>query len=362
MKRPASDARVLANRRNAKLSTGPRTPEGKERSRANAREHGLTGEGIALSTEDTQQVAARFDGMVEELAPKTLVGLVLVKVTAMLSVRLDRSYEQEANRLSARVQSAETDLIDKRKAQAEHLLQTITHTPATNHRRPRSTPTGVDLLIEKWIGMKRDLDHTESSRWSYNHQVMAEALIGRETGMIDHSAFSCWSDAMFGNFEYIRPAHFEGMTTDDERKSYAMDRLADLIDAEIASLKAHRETLDTRALDAEMRFASKIALFDTSKEAILARKYEAAALRGLHRALEELREVEAEGEIPMAVATAPPGPEPVPQSEVKSEEKPVRRPVGSFFRASEREAAKGKVKARGKGNKGPGRRVIEEIA
>jgi len=36
-----SEARIAANRRNAKLSTGPKTAEGKEKSRANALKHGL---------------------------------------------------------------------------------------------------------------------------------------------------------------------------------------------------------------------------------------------------------------------------------------------------------------------------------
>jgi hypothetical protein len=40
---PVSDKRIAANRRNAQKSTGPRTEAGKQRSRLNARRHGLTG-------------------------------------------------------------------------------------------------------------------------------------------------------------------------------------------------------------------------------------------------------------------------------------------------------------------------------
>jgi len=43
-----SDARIAANRANALKSTGPRTAEGKERSRCNALKHGMTGAGVAL--------------------------------------------------------------------------------------------------------------------------------------------------------------------------------------------------------------------------------------------------------------------------------------------------------------------------
>ena len=43
-----SEARVEANRKNATRSTGPRTPEGKLRSRANAVKHGLCSEVVGV--------------------------------------------------------------------------------------------------------------------------------------------------------------------------------------------------------------------------------------------------------------------------------------------------------------------------
>ena len=56
----ASEARTRANRQNALKSTGPRTPEGKERSRRNAFKHGLTGQGVALPEEDQAEITRRF--------------------------------------------------------------------------------------------------------------------------------------------------------------------------------------------------------------------------------------------------------------------------------------------------------------
>jgi hypothetical protein len=48
---PCSPARLLANQTNARLSTGPKTVEGKARSRGNALKHGLTGQGVVLPDE-----------------------------------------------------------------------------------------------------------------------------------------------------------------------------------------------------------------------------------------------------------------------------------------------------------------------
>ena len=47
-----------ANRRNAAKSTGPITPEGKERSRCNAVRHGLTAETVIGALEDAEDYKA----------------------------------------------------------------------------------------------------------------------------------------------------------------------------------------------------------------------------------------------------------------------------------------------------------------
>src|SRR5664280_1875056 len=49
---------IEANRRNALKSTGPTTPEGKERSRCNAVRHGLTAETVIAALEDVKDYQA----------------------------------------------------------------------------------------------------------------------------------------------------------------------------------------------------------------------------------------------------------------------------------------------------------------
>ena len=101
---------------------------------------------------------------------------------------------------------------------------------------------------------------------------------------------------------------------DEDRQEWARRALAALIGEQVAKLEAHRETLDLEAIAADREGASSRALFDPSKEATLARKYEAAAVRELHRTLKELRAIEVEAarravEAPMparAPVSAPP--------------------------------------------------------
>jgi hypothetical protein len=57
------NTRLIANRANAQLSTGPRTPEGKAKSSLNAVKTGLTGRTVLLPTDDVevyQQHVARY--------------------------------------------------------------------------------------------------------------------------------------------------------------------------------------------------------------------------------------------------------------------------------------------------------------
>jgi len=125
---PASEAQINANRLNALRSTGPKTAEGKARSRCNALKHGLTGEGVALPNEDAAEVERRFVAMNAEMGPSGELGRALVRRIATLTVRLDRSVAQETAALSERVRRAEADfqapegldagLVDRLRAEA----------------------------------------------------------------------------------------------------------------------------------------------------------------------------------------------------------------------------------------------------
>ncbi len=108
---PASVARIEANRANAARSTGPRTAEGKEASRANAYKHGLTGSGVVVAAPEAAEVERRVIAYEAELRPSGEVGCALVRLAATMSLRMERCAEREEAALAARIREAEANFV-----------------------------------------------------------------------------------------------------------------------------------------------------------------------------------------------------------------------------------------------------------
>jgi hypothetical protein len=87
----ASEAQVLANRSNARKSTGPRTPEGKGVVSQNAVKHGLLAREVVIKGEDPGEFEFYRDQMLGELAPVGSVESMLAERVVSLSWRLQRA-------------------------------------------------------------------------------------------------------------------------------------------------------------------------------------------------------------------------------------------------------------------------------
>jgi hypothetical protein len=82
---------IAANRRNAEKSTGPTTPEGKERSRCNAIRHGLTAETVIAGLEDAADYQAFEAAVTADYNVETAVERELVLRLASVLWRLRRA-------------------------------------------------------------------------------------------------------------------------------------------------------------------------------------------------------------------------------------------------------------------------------
>ena len=94
-----SPFRLQANRRNALRSTGPRTDEGKQRSRSNAFRHGLTAETIVAGLEDAEDYKAFEAAIISDYCAETAVARELVLRLASVLWRLRRATSIETQLL-----------------------------------------------------------------------------------------------------------------------------------------------------------------------------------------------------------------------------------------------------------------------
>src|SRR3974390_719445 len=111
---------IEANRRNARLSTGPVTEEGKRKSRQNALPHGLTAETVIDALEDADDYAAFELAVTADYDAQSVVERELVLRLASLLWRLRRATTIESGLF---------------KIQAKHLLQFRQRRPAHQEQR-----------------------------------------------------------------------------------------------------------------------------------------------------------------------------------------------------------------------------------
>lgn len=136
----ASQKQIEANRRNAQRSTGPKSEDGKLRSRTNALKHGMAALHVPLSHEDATLHEAMLRSLIEKHQPAGLLEEQLVAAIAHAWIRMQRAARFEAATIDGQVRSikrrtaqpkdpAETDdhwataaLADPEAAQAWHIL------------------------------------------------------------------------------------------------------------------------------------------------------------------------------------------------------------------------------------------------
>jgi len=110
----ASVAQIQANRLNAQKSTGPRTPEGKERASRNAIKHGLLAREAVIQGEDPEEFEVYREEMLLELTPAGVVEAMLAERVVGLSWRLRRAERLQNAAFAALDDGEPTDLLQAR--------------------------------------------------------------------------------------------------------------------------------------------------------------------------------------------------------------------------------------------------------
>ena len=316
---PCSPAQREANRKNAARSTGPRTAEGKEKSRANSLKHGMTGEGVVLLEEDQSEVANLAGQLEAEMRPSGAMGRILLWRIAVMAVRLDRCVENDEAMTAKRVRDAERTHQEALHEEAKALAARIDDDPGAALRGLKETAEGIEQLVLIWLAIKGALLRPDEIRWHKGHLDRIANLLGRAGNDNQSGRFDALGRAVMGDFS--RWPQGKQVRSVEKRKALARETVAAMIDAEVEVLRATTPTRDEADEAQDLAEAPSRALFDPSAEAERARKYEAAAERGMFRALREFRQVEDQAKID------PPAPTPEPPAVAKT--KPIQGPAGT---------------------------------
>jgi hypothetical protein len=325
-----SSKRAEANRRNAQKSTGPKTAEGKERSRLNAVKHGLRAKTPVLPGEDPLALQSRMDAWMVDLQPRDEVERFLVGRAVQLSWQLDRADRALAGRSGG--SDGLDDQADEVAALGRRLLWDprgptffypqfeITlgdpkrvswsglsddpDDPARLLNRLESTPLGCAWLLDRWAELK---DALEAGRnWEPRDRFKAIRLLGRQPLDIDDDGRVLTIYACCTAMDTTGSIALKDLTNElhwNEQK-----RLADWItrrwaepedrpDAEtaMAALLALVGAEEDRLEDALATLldgpppSAAAAAFDPSDAAERLRRYQATCDRTLLRVLEALR-------------------------------------------------------------------------
>ena len=244
-----------ANQRNAALSTGPKTSEGKERSRRNALKHGLAGEGIVLPDEEARAAetrAAEWNSSSGRSTPMRSGSSTRWRGSRSASTAATSTRTPSANATPAAPSSAGTTTAG---SPSRNWGRGCPISPALVSRRLRATAPGCAWLIERWKGLRAAL--TKGSAWTEAQRALALDLLGvapeRHDGPLPFDP-EPGQDA----------AEAERATASDE-----IERLSRLADGPLAVLE-----------DLE-RQAAEVGLGEASPELRRGRRYAAGCMRRL---------------------------------------------------------------------------------
>ncbi len=340
-----SEAKLAANRRNAMLSSGPRSVEGKRRSSQNAVTHGLRAETLILLDEDPQALDDRREAWRACLLPGDDVEERLVDSAVVHTWLQDRARRAQAARLNVNildygVDEAQTDaqaVDDLGRRLFKDRLGPLVFYPSSQRTERRdysrtastsaaeggqddpdrpaalilslqSTLLGCEWLLREWAGLKAILDRGQA--WLSADKLKAVRLLGkqpfdaiddRDVAMVFLASFELrkdkgawyWEIAMemaeidikrFRNSGAVR--ELDSLKPEDAAK--ARKALLDIIERATERLKPKANALRERAR-MKAALAADCLAFDDSREGEYLRRSELASGRIVSRSLDDLR-------------------------------------------------------------------------
>jgi hypothetical protein len=205
VRKPISPAKLAANRRNGQKSQGPKTEEGKSRSRWNALKHGVLSQRLlVLNEDDSQTYTLLLENLRRDLNPANALEEILIEKIAMGYWRLHVAYGYEAEFARSRNEFIVVAERMGRYANTIHrqLLQAMNELERLQRRRGGEAvpaPVNIDVNVH---GLEEELTDGPQASWDLSGVGSLSArvpgrLIGTATPAVagNDQAASFLSDA-----------------------------------------------------------------------------------------------------------------------------------------------------------------------
>jgi hypothetical protein len=282
----ATTAQIDANRQNAQASTGPRSDDGKARSRENALKHGLAGE----VDKQSEAFITRRAAWAREKKPQGQAGEWALDGLVAATIQLDKCRAALDGVLAEQAARARMAWDLDRRVEAAQVAARLPRDPVVSARKLEASWHGCDMMIEVWIRLEEAV--LANGKWTDPERSIALDLLA-----------------------YPRDLRDGRTSLDAPEGTPPADHLRGLVEGQVERLEAMKESL-VWLDDLERKHAEEGSIGLITKPAQLIQRYE----REAHRRYEK-------AELELQKSSAPvPAPAPAPA-------RPATRPVERTVRA-----------------------------
>ncbi|HXM96371.1 MAG TPA: hypothetical protein VOA64_19305 [Candidatus Dormibacteraeota bacterium] len=262
-------------------ATGPRTRQGKEKSKHNALKHGIFSKVVVLKDESQTEFDALLTGLRNDLLPEGTLEEVLVEKLAALLWRNRRLLIAEAAEIRVRADFAEWD---EKQSQRENAagLASVSFNGGLVRRidNPEALQRCLDLLDELKDKIERDGFDLESD----------EMILGKLYGYEGD-----WQDTLFNSYMIWLKAT---LSSDEERQQRGFASPQHCKDNFLAELKAEIDRLDRykkeqiAVISGKLRLESLRSNVPDAQRLDRLLRYETTLERNIDRVLSQLERVQ----------------------------------------------------------------------
>ena len=278
----ASERQVQANRKNASRSTGPKTDEGKARSRANATKHGMAVESTEVEIGLSPAFLERRAKWGAEQKPNGEAAEWALDRAVAATLRIERCERTLDAYITVSSARATLAWDEDRAAEAARLGAKLADNPPLVTRELETSRAGAQWLIVAWLDLAATLE--DGKDWSEPEFSRSLDLLGQPPEFRDGPAEGDPTDTRTARLELAR---------------HQVERLKELRDEALAPLDE---------MDRRMAIEGDIALL--SKPAARILRYERDAWRRYRESM-------------AVVQAGPPAPMPVLAPSPKSSARPI---------------------------------------